>query len=128
MIQFRSRGRGKSRKVYPISEGSKTEYRRHYREKPSLGSSMNVHSDVKQIMKKDDSVEHGGRDYDVYKKRLNRDADSAYLKEYKKAERRDDKLVRKQEKEFAKNVKADEEKSEEEDEQARAVKEQIEGN
>ncbi len=101
MIGFRTKGRGKERVVYPISEGGKT-YRRHYTEKPSLSSKCNIHSDVKKMMQKDDSIEHGSKDYDAYKKRLEHHADAEYLKQLQKAEKRREKEIRKEEKELKK--------------------------
>ena len=87
-----------------------------------------MHGDVKKMMKKDDSVEHGSKDYDTYKKRMNRDADSAYLKEYKKAEKRDDKIGKKQEKQQMKEaMKRAKEEDAQQDEETRHVINEVEG-
>ncbi|MCK5260956.1 MAG: hypothetical protein KAJ44_02135 [Thermoplasmatales archaeon] len=110
------------------SSTPKKEYRRHYSEKPSFSTSANMHGDVKKMMKKDDSVEHGSKDYDTYKKRMNRDADSAYLKEYKKAEKRDDKIGKKQEKQQMKEaMKRAKEEDAQQDEETRHVINEVEG-
>lgn len=95
---FRSRGKGDERVVYPIERPEKT-YRRHYQEKPSFSTNVAVHQDIKKIMQKEDSTTHGSKDFDVYKKRLHRDADMEYLKQLKKAERRQEKQIKKEEKE-----------------------------
>ena len=124
MPQFRTKGRGKDRQVFPVSGGK--EYRRNddYKEnppeekvleekiqeqkaekkhklaKPSFSTRSDVRRDIKNIMRKEDSDEHGSKDYLNYRKKLDRDTDRAYSKENRKAKKRrkkETKKVKKQE-------------------------------
>lgn len=117
MTEFRTKGRGENRQVFPVSGGR--EYRReddyeppeekvleekaqkkHKLEKPSFSTRSDVRRDIKNIMRKEDSQEYGSKDYVNYRKKLDRDADRTYSRENRKAKKRrkkETKKVKKQE-------------------------------
>ena len=114
MTEFRTKGRGKDRQVFPVSGGK--EYRRvddyeqnnppdesppeekmqeqkaekkHKLEKPSFSTRSDVRRDIKNMMRKDGSDEHGSKDYVNYRKKLDHVADRTYSKENRKLVRMD---------------------------------------
>ncbi len=120
MTEFRTRR--KDKQIFPVSDGR--EYRRvddykenlpeervleekiqeqkaqkkHKLEKPSFSTKHDVRHDIKNMMRKEDSDEHGSKDYVHYKKKLNRDADRTYYRETRKAKRREKKERKKEKK------------------------------
>jgi len=119
MTEFRTRR--KDKQIFPVSDGR--EYRRvddykenppeervleqkaqkkHKLEKPSFSTKHDVRHDIKNMMRKEDSDEHGSKDYVHYKKKLNRDADRTYYRETRKAKRREKKERKKEEKQETK--------------------------
>ena len=122
MTEFRTRR--KDKQVFPIGGGK--EYRReddyeppeekiqeqkaqkkHKPKKPSFSTRSDMHRDIKNMMRKEDSDEHGSKDYLNYKKKLDRDADRTYSRENRKAKKR-----RKKEAKKNKRCKENEEKQE----------------
>jgi len=117
MTEFRTRR--KDKQVFPIGEGK--EHRReddyeppeekmqeqkaqkkHKLAKPSFSTRSDVHQDIKNMMRKDGSDEHGSKDYVNYRKKLDRDADRTYSKENRKAKKRRKKETKKEEKQETK--------------------------
>ena len=139
MPDFRTKGRGKDRQVFPISGGTehriKDDYeqdnppeaetlgqkiqeesppeeevleekieeeqkkqKKHKLAKPSFSTKHVVRHDIKDMMRKEDSQEHGSKDYVNYKRKLDREADRTYSKENKKAKKRRKKETKKEEK------------------------------
>ena len=115
MTEFRTRKRDKQ--VFPVSGGR--EYKRvddykenppeekiqeqkaqkkHKLEKPPYSTRSKVRSDIKNIMRKEDSDEHGSKDYVNYRKKLDRDADRTYSRENRRAKKRKKKKMKKEEK------------------------------
>ena len=129
MTEFRTRR--KDKRVFPVSGGR--EYRReddyeenppeervleekiqeqkapkkHKPAKPSFSTRSDMRRDIKNMMRKEDSDEHGSKDYLNYKKKLDRDADRTYSRENRKAKKR-----RKKEAKKNKRCKQKEEKQE----------------
>ena len=120
MPDFRTKGRGENRQVFPIKDGK--EHRReddyeppeesppeekvlgekarkkHKLAKPSFSTRSDVRRDIKNMMRKEDSQEHGSKDYLNYRKKLDRDADRTYSKENRKAKKRRKKETKKEKK------------------------------
>ena len=117
MPDFRTKGRGENRQVFPVSGGK--EHRRvddyeesppeekvlgekaekkHKLAKPSFSTRSDVRRDIKNMMRKEDSDEHGSKDYLNYRKKLDRDADRTYSRENKKAKKRRKKETKKEKK------------------------------
>ncbi len=113
MTEFRTRR--KDKQVFPIGGGK--EYRReddyeppeekiqeqkaqkkHKPKKPSFSTRSDMHRDIKNMMRKEDSDEHGSKDYLNYRKKLDRDADRTYSRENRKAKKRRKKETKKEEK------------------------------
>ena len=116
MTEFRTRR--KDKQVFPIASGK--EHRRvddyeqnnppeenppeekaqkkHKLAKPSFSTRSDVHQDIKNMMRKDGSDEHGSKDYVNYRKKLDRDADRTYSRENRKAKKRRKKETKKEEK------------------------------
>jgi len=72
--------------------------KKHKSEKPSFSTRSNVHQDIKRMMRKDNGVEYGKKDYKQYKKQLKQHADKQYYKEHDKAKRRQEKDLKREEK------------------------------
>ena len=67
-------------------------------EKPSFSTRSGVKHDIKHMMQKEDSDEHGSKDYIHYKRKLGNYAEKRYKKENKKAKRRRKKELKKEQK------------------------------
>ena len=72
--------------------------KKHKLAKPSFSTRSDVHQDIKNMMRKDGSDEHGSKDYVNYRKKLDRDADRTYSRENRKAKKRRKKKMKKEEK------------------------------
>lgn len=138
MTGFRTKGKGRGRKVYPIgsakgrktysiggrknysdhegrppedsfSEGKVLEEKlqeqkaqKHKLAKPSFTTRASVNTDIKNLMRKDGSDEHGSKDFVNYKKKLDRDANRTYSRESRKGKKRMKKENKNNEKQQAK--------------------------
>lgn len=107
MTEFRTKGRGRNRQVYPVSEG-KT-YRRNYNSDPSFFTKGQIHQDVKATRRNDDPLEPSdhGKEHDIYKRKIVHEADKQYLKESKKENRKQKRAIKKEEKLEKKSMEAE---------------------
>ena len=112
MTGFRTRR--KDKQVFPIGEGKEhrrvddyeppeesppeEKQKKHKLAKPSYSTKHDMRHDIKNMMRKDGSDEHGSKDYVNYRKKLDRDADRTYSKENRKAKKRRKKETKKEEK------------------------------
>ena len=71
---------------------------KHRPEKPSFSTRTSINSDIKNMMRKDDSDEHGSKDYVNYRKKLDHDADRTYSRENRKGKKRRKKETKREKK------------------------------
>ena len=121
-MKFLTRKRDKQ--DFPTDNSTpKKEYRRHYDSNPSFSTKRQVHSDIKQMHRGDDPLEpqEHGKEFDVYKRKLQYESDKQYLKEKKKQSKKQKRAIKKEEKMMAKQRAQDEEQCEREDEEVREI-------
>ena len=70
--------------------------KKHKSKKPSFTTKSSVKSDIKKIMRDENSGEHGAKDYVHYRRKLNHYAEKKYKKENKKAKRQRKKELKKE--------------------------------
>lgn len=132
-MKFRSKKNkaGKS-KPYPIKPSSKKKNYRYHSEKPSWSSRASIRGDMKHMMRKEDSLSHSPREYDMYKRKLNAESDRQFLKQHKKAQKREQKQIKKEEKQQMKQAEEEAKHEYHEDQQTekrhREEIEDLEGN
>jgi len=80
------------------AEQKKKEKQLHKSETPSFFSRLDTKSDVKKLMRADDSKVNKQKEFDIYKKKLDRDITETYLKEDRKADNRRERAITKAEK------------------------------
>jgi len=74
-------------------------------ENPSFSSRLDTKSDVKKLMRANDSQVDKEKNFEKYKQRLNRDLTETYIKEDKRADKRRERAITKAEKLQQKSVK-----------------------
>lgn len=121
MTGFRTKGRGKNRQVYPVSEGK--EYRKDYSEsfeantdnpKPTFSTKHGTGQDIKQITTKAtdrDTKEYDGKtarkNYSRYSRHTSDKMDKQFRKSDKKARKKDKKAQKKRDKQTEKIQKSE---------------------
>jgi hypothetical protein len=105
------RTRRKDGVIFPLSNGKVYQKQDDYEqeekkkaqemrrlEKPSFTTRYDAKSDVKKLMRADDSKLDKQKEFETYKKKLDRDMQLTYIKEDKRADKRREKAQKKEEK------------------------------
>ncbi len=94
-MEFRTRKRDNQK--FPVDKPSGKSYKTHY-DDPSWSTKHAVKSDIKHMHRGDNSIEpqDHNREYDLYKKKLQYESDKHYLKSTKKAQKKYEKQLKKQ--------------------------------
>jgi len=110
-MEFRTKGRGKERTVFPVKEGKtyKQDFNEHHLRNPSWVAKHTVKGDIKDMYRRDnpESPTDHNKDQQLYKKRLQNTADGEIVKQNKRQTKKQEKLLKKQERETEKLAKQD---------------------
>jgi len=136
-MEFRTKGRGKERKVFPVSKDSK-QYKQDYKEKPvkqhhmrnpSWTAKHTVKGDIKDMYRADNPEKPTDHvdDQRLYKKRLQNTADKEIVHQDKKQNKKQEKLLKKQEKQAIKQAKKEYHEDQQSEQEDRELAAKIDG-